>query len=1040
MRRALYWLLGLLAAFSARAQFFTHYGTADGISDQAVLRLKSDERGYLWLASREGLNRFDGAIFRSYRPNAADSTGMPHGHVERMHQAADGMLWITSGNGGLTRFDPRTDRFHTWERLTGKPDPAVLIPTRAVHAYRPDSILVGLFAQGLWWYLPATGETHRISDPSGEPWTPEEIAPRPGHADELYVRGGEAVWILDARHARWTPVQLPAFDVGKGPAPCTTIHPQGPDTLWVGTWGGGLVRISTHDGAGTRYLPDPMMPLTRAKNIVLALVRQRNGALLVGTERGLLRLDENTGHFHAVAVDPGDAHALPAEAVHALHCDADGITWIGRASGLSKWDPAQNRFVTRRIANRLEQGFTLPRPTSALESDGRALVGTTHGDGLLREEADGSFTALPHPTLATEGYKAVQVHALWRSADQHMYALTGRGLQRIESDGDRLVAVYPRTSAALGNGAILGRITDAQGRWWFARQSRGLVVSDPQHDEPLLFSEDGPEHRRLSSAVWCQGLAQDRAGRIWVTAYEQGLDRIAPDLQRIDHLRFADHPWMRTSRIWDLVIDQDDRLWLGTNGQGIIVTPASDPGGAGTVHLLGGPSGTPSMISTLERDDAGRIWAGGPSGLFRIDPSDFAVERYGPSEGLRHTDMHHAWITEHASGRFTIGARNGELITVHGRDLGGEPGPLRMAIAGIRVNGQPWASDTAHDALRTLVLEPHHDQLEVAFGVIAFTLRDKVRICYQLLGVDAEPRVVGAQGTANYSKLPAGRYTLVLCDARHPDQVLRSLAITLKPWFWRTWWFGVLVASVVVLLVTATWRWRLRVLRERDRVVAEQQRRMAAFELQALRAQMDPHFLFNSLNSINRFIIRNEARIASEYLTKFARLIRRVLQHSKERLIPLKDELEALRLYVELEALRFADGFSYSAEVELADDPATIMVPPMLLQPYVENAIWHGLMHKRDTDRRLLIRVRNEGASTLFEVEDNGIGRAEAMRLREEQEGPRRSMGMRINRERIELLGDLTGMDATVQVIDLHDLHQRPTGTRVVVRITPREP
>ncbi len=147
-------------------------------------------------------------------------------------------------------------------------------------------------------------------------------------------------------------------------------------------------------------------------------------------------------------------------------------------------------------------------------------------------------------------------------------------------------------------------------------------------------------------------------------------------------------------------------------------------------------------------------------------------------------------------------------------------------------------------------------------------------------------------------------------------------------------------------------------------------------KMQALRAQMNPHFIFNCLSSINNFVLKNETEAASDYLTKFSRLIRTVLNNSKRSFIPLEDELEMVRLYLEMESLRFKGSFTYRIDRDEKIEPSTIFIPPLLIQPFVENAIWHGLLHKADPGGRLDISVKVEKNILICIIEDNGVGRS----------------------------------------------------------------
>lgn len=210
------------------------------------------------------------------------------------------------------------------------------------------------------------------------------------------------------------------------------------------------------------------------------------------------------------------------------------------------------------------------------------------------------------------------------------------------------------------------------------------------------------------------------------------------------------------------------------------------------------------------------------------------------------------------------------------------------------------------------------------------------------------------------------------------------------------------------------------------------QHQLSELKIEALRAQMNPHFIFNALNSINRYIIRSDKETASDYLVKFSKLMRLVLENSKSSLVTLRNETDALRLYIEMEQLRFDHKFDYSIEIDPTIDREQTMIPPLVLQPYVENAIWHGLLNK-GSEGIVHIKISKAGESQLFcTVEDNGIGRLKAAEMKSRTLGSNKSFGTEITRERIKLLN---GDDKNFRIIDLYDAHQQPAGTRVEITL-----
>jgi len=219
----------------------------------------------------------------------------------------------------------------------------------------------------------------------------------------------------------------------------------------------------------------------------------------------------------------------------------------------------------------------------------------------------------------------------------------------------------------------------------------------------------------------------------------------------------------------------------------------------------------------------------------------------------------------------------------------------------------------------------------------------------------------------------------------------------------------------------------------------ELQQRATELEMQALRAQMNPHFIFNCLSSINRFILKNETEAASDYLTRFSRLIRMVLINSQKPAIPLEDEMEMLGLYLDMERLRFKNSFDYNITYNNITQADSIFLPPLLLQPFCENAIWHGLMHlTNSTEKRraeLNISISMEGGALKCVISDNGIGRKKAAEIKSKSAEREKSLGLKITTDRLALLNKNQHIDTFYEMHDLYDEDGKAAGTKVVIRI-----
>lgn len=248
---------------------------------------------------------------------------------------------------------------------------------------------------------------------------------------------------------------------------------------------------------------------------------------------------------------------------------------------------------------------------------------------------------------------------------------------------------------------------------------------------------------------------------------------------------------------------------------------------------------------------------------------------------------------------------------------------------------------------------------------------------------------------------------------------------------------AIAILSGVVVWIIMLKRKNEKLRNERSRT--EWERLAMDLEMQALRAQMNPHFIFNCLSSINKFILKNEPDRASDYLTRFSRLIRMVLINSQKVLISLEDEIEMLRLYIEMEQLRFKNHFNYSITYTNDIKPGNILIPPLLLQPFCENAIWHGLMHKKESGQLSIAFAKTSGAVLQCVITDNGVGRAKAAEIKKDSGEERKSLGLKLTSERLAIFNEESGFNTSWHIEDIKDPNGDTAGTRVILKIRHRE-
>lgn len=243
------------------------------------------------------------------------------------------------------------------------------------------------------------------------------------------------------------------------------------------------------------------------------------------------------------------------------------------------------------------------------------------------------------------------------------------------------------------------------------------------------------------------------------------------------------------------------------------------------------------------------------------------------------------------------------------------------------------------------------------------------------------------------------------------------------------------MVALLSVLIIAVFQIRVQNIRKKEKAEFDRKVEISKVELKALRAQMNPHFVFNSLNSIQHYILNSKSNEAAKYLNKFAKLIRIILSNSEKAMVTVNEDVESLKLYLELEQMRFDGKFDYSINIDKSIDGDYDEIPPMLMQPYIENAILHGL-NPKETKGHLKIDIFTKNNYIVCRISDDGIGRVKSGEIKRTTPGNlHKSLGMKITSERVRILNDINKSDLSVSVTDLKDENGNPNGTMVELYI-----
>ena len=329
-----------------------------------------------------------------------------------------------------------------------------------------------------------------------------------------------------------------------------------------------------------------------------------------------------------------------------------------------------------------------------------------------------------------------------------------------------------------------------------------------------------------------------------------------------------------------------------------------------------------------------------------------------------------------------------------------------------------------------------YNKNNITFNYIGLTYKSEgdIEYKYKLIGLEANWNYTH-NSTIPYNTLPYGKYTFVVAAknndgywSKNPDKI----DFIISPPFWHTWTFRIIAGIIFLGSIYFFIKWRINKVEKRALENSKLYQQTVEMEMKFLSSQMNPHFTFNAMNSIQYYMLENEPEKAQKYLVKYSKLIRKVLENNMKKHVPISEEVEMLGLYMDIESLRFEIQFDYEIQISNELKEMNISIPPMIVQPYIENAIWHGITHKKEIQGKIIVSYELFKDKIKCSVEDNGIGRKKSKELKTGKTN-KESLGMLITHQRLQQLHSESEMDVEPEIIDLLDENGIGCGTKVVI-------
>jgi hypothetical protein len=529
-----------------------------------------------------------------------------------------------------------------------------------------------------------------------------------------------------------------------------------------------------------------------------------------------------------------------------------------------------------------------------------------------------------------------------------------------------------------------------------------------------------PETFRIKDTIW-----KERSTTVFVsndTAYIGTLDGLYCFLPDRTTKFLGKKSPVLSARITSVQKDAAGVLWVATYGDGLVGYKDDR-----VIAVINSDNGLTSNICRTLYLSGNYLWVGTEKGINKIDvvQPGHPVTKYTTGDGLA-SDVINALYVD--SNKVFVGTPEG--VTFFDEEKMSSQSRCDLLFTDIAIGSKTYYPGEAP------VHIPHaENNLQFNYVGISYKSGGDVRYRYRLLGLDSNWQETRETSLA-YPTLPSGDYTLQIQAINKFDKSseLLTRVFTIEKLLYEKTWFKISMALLFLAITGVTVWLIIRRVRKREEEKTAFIKRISDLEQLSRKAQMNPHFIFNSLNSIQQYVMDTDVSGANKFISGFSRLIRQTLDFSSKPEISLEEELDYLTNYLEIEKTRLEDAFKWVVNVDEAVDPAEYYIPPMILQPFVENSVRHGLRFRRDKNGVVTITVKRVGDHLVCILEDNGVGRKAAMQYKSISPINYQSKGLSLTADRITMFNQEHAQKITMQIDDLEDEWRHALGTRVTIK------
>jgi serine phosphatase RsbU (regulator of sigma subunit)/ligand-binding sensor domain-containing protein len=803
---------------------FEELSIEEGLSQTIVYSIAQDNEGFMWFATEDGLNRYDGYHFTVIRHDPEDTSSLGYNHLLALKVDSRGILWVGTFLKGLDRYDKNNDSFTHYRSDINDPSTISNDMVRCIHEDSNGDIWVGTddglnrfdFSEGTF--------TRYLHDPDD----PESLGPGRVmticHCADGYIWAGTdlgGLCKLDPATGKFSRfVHEPGDPAGLPHNSIASLHPARNGNLWVGTNGGGLALLDKESGRFRHFAADPDDPERLCNPAVFAIYEDREGTVWLGTNGGgLCRYDQDSGKFMTFVNDPNDPTSISYNEIYAIYEDRSGVIWLGTyGGGANKFDLKRKKFVHYRYDPNSSNSLGHPIVWSILEDEPGILMIGSHGGGLdILDRKTQRYRNFRHDPSDPHSLSADIVRVVYKDRDGRIWIGTnGGGLCEFDKATGSFVCFMndPDDPSSISHDQIRSIYQDSSGDLWIGTNGGGLNMMDRESGSFTRYIHDPGDPGTISNN-YIRVIFEDSEGGFWLGTQGGGLNRMDRESGVFSAYRNdpEDSTSINSDFVFSILEDARGFLWLGTWGGGMVSFDRRNGIFTAYTEEDGLPSN--SIYGALE-DQFGNMWMSSNNGICRFDPREKICKTYNERDGLQSNEFNGNSFFRSPSGEMFFGGTEG-FNAFYPAEIKDNPFIPPVVITSFSKLNEDVRFDEAISELDEIRLTHRDYVFGFEFAALEYSAPEKNRYAYKMEGLDDDWVYTDHEKRfASYTTLPPGKYRFRV-KASNNDGVWNeagaSVKIVILPPLWMTWWFRVGVILLLAGLILFLYRRRLQTMR-----------------------------------------------------------------------------------------------------------------------------------------------------------------------------------------------------------------------------------